>query len=419
MVKASSRTVLRALTCAIACILLPWQVFSQSEKSPDIMTTDIESVRTQIKGLGTDINRINTDIENKVKDWQKQEQAKLDKDLNDMKATSSDQELSDYRESHMKGIIADRATKDKEFRSLKEYDIVQKSQQKKDLEDKIVQMERDLSSEVFQLVVSGIRTDLDRDYDKQRSKILMIHIKVAQFNDEEIIIPYQLEFSSDLDLKQRNERIKAAASVLYQCRIGYKVVKTETEGMYRVVIDSAKLIDPAKGDMPLASVEGINKPSKIFPAGKLGVGGLSGKAVLAPAVAVPQPVARPALVAAAKADGPKKTTLPIVLNILPGFGLGSYIEGDLWGGLIGTGGSLLGYVFLVSGFSAEDSLPVVLWLATGAATITYGVIRPISFANKYNTANGFTSIDLMPSISATSVDGKIVAAPGAVLKLSY
>jgi hypothetical protein len=127
------------------------------------------------------------------------------------------------------------------------------------------------------------------------------------------------------------------------------------------------------------------------------------------------PETKPAVVV--KTGKPKKAGWPIVLNIIPGFGLGSYVEGDVLGGLVGTGSTVLFYVF--SNDAGYSNLSAVGALVTGVFTLTYGIVRPITFANKYNKSHGLASIDLMPSISTTSIDGAIVAAPGAILKLSY
>lgn len=161
---------------------------------------------------------------------------------------------------------------------------------------------------------------------------------------------------------------------------------------------------------------------------------LSGGAVLAQSAAgeptdiskaKEKPAAKPAKTAApeatpaavVKTGKPKRTGWPIVLNLIPGFGLGSYTQGDVVGGLIGTASTAIGWAF--ANDTSNSTLSAVGALVAGTFTLVYGIVEPIGFAKKYNKAHGFTSIDLMPSISATSVDGNMVAVPGAILKLSY
>ena len=89
--------------------------------------------------------------------------------------------------------------------------------------------------------------------------------------------------------------------------------------------------------------------------------------------------------------------LPIVLNIVPGLGLGSFVQRDGIGGLIGLGGELTGvaligagYIFTAAGavtaFADEGAflktgiLMFVGGLATYAGTKIFEIIRPIVFA---------------------------------------
>jgi hypothetical protein len=53
------------------------------------------------------------------------------------------------------------------------------------------------------------------------------------------------------------------------------------------------------------------------------------------------------------------------------------------------------------------------------ATEIFGLVRPITFANSYNKAHGFTQARLTPTLSVTNADGEVVVAPGAMLKLSF
>jgi hypothetical protein len=46
---------------------------------------------------------------------------------------------------------------------------------------------------------------------------------------------------------------------------------------------------------------------------------------------------------------PKSAVLPVLLNIIPGLGIGSFVEGDTLGGLVCLGGTVLGWTLVVSG----------------------------------------------------------------------
>jgi Curli production assembly/transport component CsgG./Borrelia membrane protein P13. len=124
------------------------------------------------------------------------------------------------------------------------------------------------------------------------------------------------------------------------------------------------------------------------------------------------------------AAGERKTAvLPVILNIVPGFGLGSFIEGDTLGGLIIIGGGALSTALVVGGAVSyadgnSSGLGVfMLGSLAGTGTFVFSIVRPINYAKRYNTEHGFAAIEVAPILAATS-DGSGVA-PGAVVKLSY
>jgi len=146
-------------------------------------------------------------------------------------------------------------------------------------------------------------------------------------------------------------------------------------------------------------------------------------------------------------DTPKNATLPVILNILPGFGLGSFIQGDMGGGFIGLGGEvagvgLFGYglsyaiaaglstvieniLTLGAAGSGSTSQEVVTagWCMVGGLAIYTGtkifeIIRPISFARKYNKSHGLVA-DIMFVLEPASISSDIPIEPGLALKLSY
>ena len=108
---------------------------------------------------------------------------------------------------------------------------------------------------------------------------------------------------------------------------------------------------------------------------------------------------------------PKNPVLPLILNIIPGLGIGSFVMGDPAGGLIGLGGELLGIGLVTYGSAyivAQASAVVLMSVLTlgivepsleippaAGASITIGlllwggtrifeIIRPFWFANTFN-----------------------------------
>ncbi|MDH4262466.1 MAG: P13 family porin [Spirochaetia bacterium] len=81
--------------------------------------------------------------------------------------------------------------------------------------------------------------------------------------------------------------------------------------------------------------------------------------------------------------------VPIVANVFLRFGIGSYIQGDFIGGMIGTSGDLLAagiiYIPLVSGYSF-DAITKSLSIGIGVFVINtlFMVIKPILYANIKN-----------------------------------
>lgn len=141
---------------------------------------------------------------------------------------------------------------------------------------------------------------------------------------------------------------------------------------------------------------------------------------------------------------PKSKGLPILLNILPGFGVGSYVQGDKVGGTIQLVADIVGYgIFLVgdvmyskasvdydNAYYLSDENAALSDMETGlgvevcgdiviiGATV-YGIFRPISFANSYNKEHGLVSLDVRPTISLSSYEGRESPAPGFAVRLLF
>jgi len=121
-------------------------------------------------------------------------------------------------------------------------------------------------------------------------------------------------------------------------------------------------------------------------------------------------------------EEPKESLFPAFLNAVPGFGLGSFVQGDTVGGLIclsceGIGGSSfgMGLVFMFVDKEVSDGL---FWAGLGlwCGAKIFGIIRPFCYARSYNEEHGLASLSIAPSLTAG--EGGTLD-PGLVLKLSY
>ncbi len=86
-------------------------------------------------------------------------------------------------------------------------------------------------------------------------------------------------------------------------------------------------------------------------------------------------------------ENKKTTALPFGLNLLVGFGSGSYVQGDITGGVIASCGDLAGWALLMS-TNGKDGMDSVMSALGGVVTLLgfriFEVIRPFSYAGKYN-----------------------------------
>src|SRR5574344_1975753 len=118
----------------------------------------------------------------------------------------------------------------------------------------------------------------------------------------------------------------------------------------------------------------------------------------------------------------QKIGWPIALNILPGLGVGSFVQHDWVGGLVGLGFSagaigcgFFGYVYFVTGaFVAglsnnenQELLYLGMGLFIGAlafetGNIVWGIIRPLKFRDKYNAEHNVAAA-FKPSFTVVPV----------------
>jgi hypothetical protein len=155
---------------------------------------------------------------------------------------------------------------------------------------------------------------------------------------------------------------------------------------------------------------------------------------------------------------PKEIALPIALNLLPGLGVGSFMQRDPLGGFICLGGDLVGGGIAIYGgaqamayslFGGFDLFLVLftapysrspadtsfldaaeteieegmIYFCVGAGIWTaskiFGVVRPIDFANRYNKEQGSSKLSLVPTLSPSFDSGTVAYDPGIAIKLSY
>lgn len=74
---------------------------------------------------------------------------------------------------------------------------------------------------------------------------------------------------------------------------------------------------------------------------------------------------------------------PFALNLLLGAGIGSFVQGDTTGGLIGLGGELTGLALILAG---EDSAPVTIGAILFVGTRIFELVRPWTYASSHNAA---------------------------------
>lgn len=130
----------------------------------------------------------------------------------------------------------------------------------------------------------------------------------------------------------------------------------------------------------------------------------------------------------------KKIALPIVLNLIPGFGIGSFTQGDSLGGAICLVGDLVGGglmvfgVFGTFGYLAAETASfttfegewdfklaqtaIVTGMVIFLATKTFGIIRPIWYATSYNRKLREGRISVHPDIQYSPSAGEGRVSPG-------
>jgi len=94
--------------------------------------------------------------------------------------------------------------------------------------------------------------------------------------------------------------------------------------------------------------------------------------------------------------------LPVILNILPGFGVGSFVQGDTETGIIALCGDAFAAAFIVGGIlslnykDSNNYIEPIMCLSFGGLLYivmkTYSIIKPIRFTNAPSISfigNGF------------------------------
>ncbi len=121
----------------------------------------------------------------------------------------------------------------------------------------------------------------------------------------------------------------------------------------------------------------------------------------------------------------KKIALPIVLNLVPGLGIGSFTQGDTLGGvicLVGdlVGGGLIAFgVFGTFGYLAMETVTLTMYegkwdmekarnmiligLPIFMATKVFGILRPIWYGVSYNKKLREERVSILPGLQYTSI----------------
>jgi hypothetical protein len=118
----------------------------------------------------------------------------------------------------------------------------------------------------------------------------------------------------------------------------------------------------------------------------------------------------------------QSSTLPFILNLLIGFGIGSYVQGDSTGGTIALAGDIVSLALLYGGYGqalsaaynyssytgTEGTGLMVVGVIGMIATRVFELIRPFSFASDYNKklSNALLDVAVIPIIDQNN-DTKI------------
>jgi hypothetical protein len=131
----------------------------------------------------------------------------------------------------------------------------------------------------------------------------------------------------------------------------------------------------------------------------------------------------------------QKVVLPIILNCIPGLGIGSFVQHDVLGGFVGLGLSaaaitcgVFGYSYfvvgiLIEGLTKDERIFAYGLCALGGAlafeigNIVWGIVRPLKFRDKYNAAHGISEVK--PEASLSLVPVIVPDGVGAVAVLRY
>ncbi len=122
-------------------------------------------------------------------------------------------------------------------------------------------------------------------------------------------------------------------------------------------------------------------------------------------------------------------TLPFVLNLFVGMGIGSYVQGDSTGGTVGLVGELVSLSVALGGYgmmlneayttnnmksstATAGSIMVIAGLASTLAIRIFEMIRPFTYANNYNKklASSLMSVAVLPVVDTNNNLGMQVAA---------
>ena len=115
----------------------------------------------------------------------------------------------------------------------------------------------------------------------------------------------------------------------------------------------------------------------------------------------------------------KSTTLPFIVNLFAGCGIGSYIQGDVTGGTIGLLGELASVGMIVFGAtgSGERNYMTIIGTAALAGFRIFELIRPFDYANSFNFnlknavfGSASVSASLLPTLTHDNEVGVTFAA---------
>lgn len=414
---------------------------SAQAQSPDSLTTDIASLNSQIEALEKRKTIINNDIDNYVSSYKTTELNRRRQDIDSAKRDGFLSESAYNRQIKKLQDTIEAEAKEKYSEKSNEYqsELDGIDSQKKELEDDRNGKERVLLNQTFKLRSSLVSLGT---FDTS-AKTFPVTVTIKEFASDTITVHYKLQLPGAGDDWEYVQKAREAKQKSYVADVFYRIKKSDIKDSYTVFITGVDVL--TSSNETVTSDRTLNKESKTFKAGRLGVSEKSASSTTAVATksnssadvslanASDDDVYRqivflldqglfknkdqiltlsPALTFSQKntlyATYEKSGAVPFLLNFLP-CAVGSWVQKDFVSAGIITGIDALALIFILADFSDEESdgtlseTGLIMYLGATA----FALIRPWFYANKYNNTLSFSlnrgtvSLTVLPIIEPT------------------